>query len=55
MEKRANEMRWQQSKNPSFNFTKKAFLYNLGHSISIHIIPSKFKFWMFSVWRDSKR
>jgi glycosyltransferase involved in cell wall biosynthesis len=53
IEKLANEIRWKNRKNPAYNFSFLAFMYNLIHRISIYIIPSKFKLWIFRKIRDN--
>ncbi|MFA6023462.1 MAG: glycosyltransferase family 2 protein [Candidatus Pacearchaeota archaeon] len=55
MEKRANQLRWQNWRNPAYHFGAKAFLYNFFHLISIYLIPSKFKLWLFGKWRDKRK
>ncbi|HRZ85594.1 MAG TPA: glycosyltransferase [Candidatus Paceibacterota bacterium] len=55
MEKRANELRWMNSRNPAYHFGIKAFLYNFFHLISIYLIPSKFKLWLFGKLRDTRK
>ena len=55
MEKRANKIRWRESKSRHYHFGVKAFVYNFSHFISLYIIPSKFKLWLFTRMRDSKR
>jgi glycosyltransferase involved in cell wall biosynthesis len=55
MEKRANQIRWQHWRDPAYNFGLKAFVYNSLHRLSIYVIPSKFKFWMFSKFRDERK
>jgi len=55
MENRANKIRLKNWDNPHYHFGTKAFLYNWLHFMSLYIIPSKFKLWLFSKVRDSKK
>ena len=55
MEKIANQLRWENASNKAYSFGFKAFIYNLLHRISIYLVPSKFKFWLFSKLRDKRK
>jgi len=54
MEKISNKLRFKNWNNPSFHFGFLEFLYNFLHLISLFIIPSKFKLWLFMRIRDKK-
>jgi len=54
MEKLTLEIRFKNWNNKAYHFGLKAFLYNFFHLISLFIIPSKFKLWLFKKIRDRK-
>ena len=47
MEKKANWIRWKYRNSKAYHFGAKEFLYNLLHLISLYIIPTKFKSWVY--------
>lgn len=55
METLSNKLRWKNRKNPSYHFGFKAFIYNSLHFLSIYLIPSKFKLWLFDKIRDKQK
>jgi hypothetical protein len=52
MEKISNKIRWRYSDSPAYNFRKSDFIFNALHLVSIYLIPTKLKYWLFSIWRD---
>ena len=53
MEKLTLTIRKKNYNNQSYRFTIKARIFNLFHEISLYIIPSKFKLWLFNKIRDN--
>lgn len=54
MEKLTSEIRWKNHNNPHYQFGILEFTYNFLHFISLFIVPSKIKSWMFTKLRDKK-
>lgn len=55
MEKLTIRIRWKNQNNPSYHFGPLAFTYNSLHFLSLYLIPSKFKLWLFGKLRDNKK
>ena len=53
MEKISNKIRWRYSDAPGYSFQKSDFIFNALHLASIYLVPTKLKFWLFSIWRDN--
>jgi len=52
MEKISNKIRWQYSGSPAYNFQISDFIFNALHLVSIYLVPTRLKFWLFSIWRN---
>jgi len=52
MEKFAFDIRWKNRKNKNYKFGILAMIYNFLHLISIYLVPSKIKFFLFTKIRD---
>jgi len=54
IEKISNKLRWKNWNNKAYYFGFNEFSFNLLHLISIYIIPSHFKLWLFNKLRDER-